>query len=175
MKNKNIKLIYFGRLVDWKRVDWIIDAFNILCREFDNISLDIYGDGPIKNKLIKYSCLNKKIRFCSYNGNILKELKNYDISILASLEEPFGRSVVESIINELVLVASKSGSLPEISPIKDLLFSRDDFDDLVVKLRTALKNLDYYKYIVRNVKQEFKEYFSIARCAKEYNDYLYDK
>lgn len=51
ISKKGIKIIHIGRLVKWKRVDLLIDAFKIVLQNNPDSELIIIGDGPEKNNL----------------------------------------------------------------------------------------------------------------------------
>ena len=45
------RIIHIGRLVEWKRVDMLIESFNTLKKEFSDAELLIIGYGPIEDQL----------------------------------------------------------------------------------------------------------------------------
>jgi glycosyltransferase involved in cell wall biosynthesis len=50
--NRRDKIIlYIGRLVDFKGVDYLIKAFSVVEREFNHVTLLIAGDGPFRTQL----------------------------------------------------------------------------------------------------------------------------
>lgn len=51
LPENNRRIIHVGRLVKWKRVDLLIDAFSIVLKSFPNAELVVVGDGPEENHL----------------------------------------------------------------------------------------------------------------------------
>src|SRR5690606_34562901 len=47
------RIIHVGRLVKWKRVDLLIDAFSNVIKEFPDAELVIIGEGPERENLVK--------------------------------------------------------------------------------------------------------------------------
>ena len=54
---ENIRIIYLGRLVDWKRVDLLLSACAQLVGKVD-FQLHIVGDGPLRASLEEESRSN---------------------------------------------------------------------------------------------------------------------
>jgi len=48
------RIIYVGRLNPHKKVEWLIEAFAILSKEFSGLHLDIVGDGPYRRFYEEY-------------------------------------------------------------------------------------------------------------------------
>jgi glycosyltransferase involved in cell wall biosynthesis len=82
------KLVTVGRLDSKKNVSFLIEVMNLL--KNDNYSLDIYGEGPEKEKLIKlvnnYN-LNNVVKFCGNSSNIVEKLRDYKFFVFASKVE----------------------------------------------------------------------------------------
>ena len=134
-----------GRLISWKRHDFLIETFSVLLAKYDNLVLFIVGGGPLmldlKLTVDKLNIQNKVI----FTGEILnaKEyIKSFDIMVLPSINEPFGRVIIEAMALGTPVIASKSGGIPEI--IEDgkngYLFNPDDKSDLLLKMDSLLKD-----------------------------------
>lgn len=114
--NKHTKFITIARLLDWKNIDRIIEAFSKVEGEF---SLDIYGKGPEYNNLqalITQLNLEKKIKlngFIEYN-KIPEVLGKSDVFVLLSFPETFGRVYIEAMSCGLPIIASKGAGMDGI-------------------------------------------------------------
>lgn len=95
-------LIFAGRLVDYKNIDILIGAVNILVKNKPDLILLIIGDGPEKERLEDLSKkfgLEKNIHFL---GFLASEEKMYSLlmssrlAVLPSTREGFGIFVLES-------------------------------------------------------------------------------
>lgn len=155
-----------GRLISWKRHDFLIETFNILLGNFDNAVLFIVGGGPLmldlKLTVDKLNIQNKVI----FTGEILnaKEyIKSFDIMVLPSINEPFGRVIIEAMALGTPVIASKSGGIPEI--IEDgkngYLFNPDDKSDLLLKMDSLLKDFAKRDSFSFNGMQSVRTKFSL--------------
>ncbi len=78
-----ISLVFIGRLIKSKKVDFIIDYFNQISNQFnENYILNIIGDGPEREKVIKAVSLNPNIK---WHGTLVDEEKIAPIMKDASL------------------------------------------------------------------------------------------
>ena len=80
-----------------------------------------------------------------YSNNI--NIQNYDIGIICSKSEGFGRVTVEYMMNELPVIGTNTGATPEI--ILDgetgFLFELDDYEMLASKIKILLEDIDLRK------------------------------
>lgn len=165
------KIYLTGRLVKWKRIDWFILAAIQLHKEFKNTNFYIFGEGREEEKLkelIKLHNAGSYIHVLGFIDPNDKILKDMGICVLPSFEEPFGRSLVESVMRGRVTVASNSGAISELIPKKDLLFRRDDFSDFVSKLFLAYKKFNFYEKYFKKLSIIFLKKYKMDRVAEEY-------
>jgi len=166
------KSFYFmARLVKWKRPDWFIKAATIINKENPNSKFIIFGEGPERKSLEKMISENGLKDHVKLEGFVSKNdprLKNCDICVLPSYIEPFGKVIVEAIIRGKVVVATKSGGIPEILRNYDLLFERDNFEDLVNKMKKAYANFDYYQSVTLEMQKDMIKKFRMERVAEDY-------
>lgn len=130
-------IVYFGRLSPEKGLITLIEAMS----DVENISLNIIGDGPIKDKLEMQTGTksNKNIRFLGYRaGQELKEeIKRSMFVILPSAcYENCPRSILEAFAMGKPVIGADIGGIPEL--IKDgqngYLFKSGDVNDLKDKI-----------------------------------------
>lgn len=106
-----------GRLVNWKRVDILINALPLLKNR--NFRVMICGTGKCKPELV---ALSKRLGVSDkiiWVGSVLhKELPRYlsvaDVFVQVSISESFGMSICEAMAMEKPVVASRSGGVPEV-------------------------------------------------------------
>lgn len=97
---ENKSAIAIGRLDTVKRYDLLINAFLIVSKKFPDWKLAIWGDGPLKNELVKliHSLnLQEKILLKGLTQNIYGELVESDFLILSSQYESFGYVICEAM------------------------------------------------------------------------------
>ena len=110
-------IIMAARLTAQKRVDRMIEAFDILCRQHSQLKLLIAGDGPLENELrelAKSKACADKIMFLGHVTNVSDYLKASDISVLSSDNEGFGIALVEALATGLICVSTQCPGPSEI-------------------------------------------------------------
>ena len=167
-KNKFYSL---SRLVRWKRIDWFVKGASNIRKEFPKTKYSIYGGGPKEQVLREMIKMNDSEEFIKLKGWISpwsKDLEKIGTFVLTSYEEPFGKAVIEAVLRGKVVVAPKSGAIPELFPNYDLLFERDNFNDLVNKLRLAYLNHRKYRRQIRSIRKRFIDHYNMSRVRDQY-------
>ncbi|MEE9443811.1 MAG: glycosyltransferase family 4 protein [candidate division Zixibacteria bacterium] len=101
--------VVVSRLVPFKRIDLIVDAFN----KMPNKNLVILGDGPDMDKLKARA--SKNIQFLGFQGrDIVNDFVKRAKAFLFSSVEPFGIAVVEAHACGTPVIAFGKGAAPEI-------------------------------------------------------------
>lgn len=110
------KVIFAGRLVKLKRVDYLIRAVADLRSQGHKVDLDIFGDGPLKDTLV---CLMNDLglsecvtfRGFELDSNVI--YSNADCLVLPSEFEGFGNVIVEAAAYGVPSVACLGSGGPE--------------------------------------------------------------
>lgn len=104
----NKKFISCGRLVEQKGFEHLIEIMRLFILKNKEYTLDIYGDGPLKDKLISkindYG-LSNYINLYPSNRNVEKLYINYDLYLNTSIYEGFGLVTLEALECGLPVVA----------------------------------------------------------------------
>ncbi len=118
----NINLLYIGRFVQMKGLNYLIDACKILNNKNINFTLYLVGGknddddySNIINKLIILG-LKDKINIIPPipQKEILKYYKLADIFILPSLYEPFGKVILEAQAANVPAIATNAGGVGDV-------------------------------------------------------------
>ncbi|WP_041522446.1 glycosyltransferase [Gilvimarinus agarilyticus] len=81
------KFVFIGSLSDKRKLDWMLDEFSLLCSEVKNqVTLDIYGDGVDKDRLVTHAKMLGIDNFVSFRGllghqELLQELPSYHVGL----------------------------------------------------------------------------------------------
>lgn len=113
------QILWIGRLVPGKRVDCLIDAFNILVHKKQDYRLTIVGEGPLKEKIkckIRDLGLSQYISLRDFIANSeLPELyRNSSVFVLTSINEGVPRTILEAMACGVPVVSTK---LPQLMNI----------------------------------------------------------
>jgi glycosyltransferase involved in cell wall biosynthesis len=107
------RFLYVGRLVDWKAVDVLLDAFTLVKARVP-ASLEIVGEGPERDNLMaqaERSGHGADVCFAGWLGpeDCLRRVKACDVYVSASLQEAGGIAVLEAMACERPVIATAWG------------------------------------------------------------------
>lgn len=152
--DKRTKLIYTGRIVQDKGLDYLLEAMLSL-----EATLYLAGDGPDIEKY-KQTTTNfgiaDKVRFLGKVDGVVNILGLFDIFVFPSLHENLPNSVLEACFSGLPVVATSVGGIPEII--------QDGFNGLLVKPRSSECLVNAVSRLVSNKTERLK----MGNNAREY-------
>ena len=113
-----IKFVHIGRLHPQKGVDWLVENINQIMKGI-NYNLDLYGNGPLENKIKKYikeNNLSDKVRVLDpiNNSEVPELLSNYNFVISPTIYETFGIANLEALAVGIPIILSRLEILEEI-------------------------------------------------------------
>ena len=144
-ENENKRVIFVGRLDLQKGVEYLIRSIPNVFANFPKVSFFILGNGRLEDylkKLVKILSIENHVIFL--NMIPIEEMPDFyssaEILCLPSIHEGFPLSIVEALSIGLIIVASKTGGIPEV--IKEdengYLFEPKNIKELSLKLLKAL-------------------------------------
>lgn len=165
---KRKKFLAVGRLTKQKNFTFLINAFSLLIKKYENLSLTIFGDDAEEKKilqnLIKQKGLENHIFLPGFRKDLEDLFKNYDCFVLSSLHEEPGFVLIEAASNFLPIISSdcpsgpkeilgngKNGFLYKTNDEKDFISKIEEFlrisdKDLKNKLLNLNKNIQEYTF-----------------------------
>ena len=160
-----IRILWIGRFVPGKGVEYLIDAFNILVKEYPNLEILMVGNGPLKEK-VKHKIyklnLNKNIILKEFVPNIkLPELyQNSDIFVLPSLSEGVPRTMLEAMACGLPIVCTELPQLVDIVKECGVLVPLKDFRALAEGISKVISDRKLAQKFGRNARTKMVENYS---------------
>ena len=152
MKNSvELHCIIAGGVCEAKGQLDCVEAINLLPDNLRrNVFLDIVGWGDseyiakIKAKIHEYQ-LENNIRFLGAKQSIHPILCNYQIGLMCSKSEGFGRVTAEYMFAGLGIIASNAGANSEIihNEVNGLLYNLSSVEDLSKKIQKFYLNRDF--------------------------------
>lgn len=117
-KSSPKKILYFGRLVPWKGIHILLQAFEILSKE-KNVELHIVGGGPAESDLRKLAeTLTSKNRItflATVPAKVIpKHILESDVVVLPSFYDTFPHGMLETLAYARPLVATRVNGIPEV-------------------------------------------------------------
>lgn len=156
-----------SRLVSWKRVDTVVEAFNSL-----GINLVVVGEGPDFSRLKSLACQN--VTFLGYVPEDRKIIlmKNAEAVIIPQIED-FGIVPLESMACGTPVIAYNSGGSTEtvVPGISGILYKEQSADAIKEVINRYSKNKFNPDLCIVRAENFSKEIFS--RIVKDYVDSVY--
>ena len=167
-------IIHIGRLVKWKRVDLLIDAFHLFSHKYQDVCLLIIGDGPEIDALKQMSInlgLNDKVIFIGavYDSFQLGQyMAESSIYVLAGMG---GLSINDAMAYGLPIICSRADGT-ELYLVKEnyngLFFKEGDKLDLANKIEQLLIDESIRKKMGENSLKIIKEKENINVVSRNY-------
>lgn len=173
---KNITITYAGRILKQKGIIELINAFNKLCNKYDNLSLNIAGDGNLLEEL-KRNNMNEKINFLGKIG--FKELcKLYSMTNIfvyaPNWPEGLPTGILEAGLMECAVISSNQGGCKEIITNKLNGIMIDNERELQNALELLIDNKSIREEYAKNLKKKIIEQFEWKETSQKINKDIED-
>lgn len=169
------KLLYVGRIVEWKRVHLAIEALNTLVKNgLNNAILKIIGPTSSENylselkDLVKKYQLSENVFFLGHKEH--NELPQYfqeaDLFVLPSDKETFGMVMIESMAcgTPVAGIDCPGGPADVIANNEDgLLSSAENYSEVILDL---FKNKELLREMKFNARKKAVEKYSIEETTR---------
>lgn len=144
--DKQIKLVFLGRLTPDKGWDFTLKVLPKLAQELDinKLALIIVGDGSIRSEIAdKLAKVTPHVHFLGRVSpqDIPALLANCDVHVTASEKETRGLTILEAFASGIPVLAPRAGGVVEniIDGENGFLFTPQDENDFISKLKTLVK------------------------------------
>lgn len=163
-------MIMAGSICPRKNMGEAVRALKILHQERKDFQLDIYGTGEERDirKLqaeIRNAGLGDSVRMAGYHSALETIYGEYDIMLITSRMETFGRVAVEAMLSGCLVISSDSGALSEV--VRDgetgLLYPSGDSESLSRTILRVMQNPDYRHQIVSKARDHVLSHYSMKR------------
>lgn len=178
-------LLSIGQLTERKGFHFLLPAFQKVHNKNKDIKLCIVGTnlfhGPEYfeqlKMYIKKNNLEQSVYFLGFRKDVPDILRSSDLFVFPSINEPFGRVVIEAMAANIPIIASNSGGIPEIiqNEISGLLVENGDVAAIESAMESILGNENLSKHLVNNAQREKDKYLPqkhVKEIVKIYNTLL---
>jgi glycosyltransferase involved in cell wall biosynthesis len=111
----------------------------------------------------------RQFRFAGFREDVRTAVADFDVLVLPSFEEPFGRSIIEAMALGTAVVASSVGGIPEI--IADghngLLVPPGDPEKLAHVVAQLIDNPERRSALAAGASRDVHERFDVAKLSRE--------
>ncbi|HOX27705.1 MAG TPA: glycosyltransferase family 4 protein, partial [bacterium] len=161
-----------ARLDPVKGVKHLIDAFGIISSSRNDTILMIVGDGEERDALEALAAdkgLSHRVLFLGFREDVPDLLHSMDIYVQPSLNEGYGKSIVEAMSAGLPIVASDVGGIPFLisNGTNGLLVPAGNSSALSDALEKIIFSEDMRKNISRNARESVSDIFSVENMIKK--------
>ncbi len=174
INKKSVNILITGTLCENKGQLFAIKVIEQL--EDENIHLYIAGkENEYGNRLKNYVKERgvKNIHFCGMVEDMNELRKKMDFSLVCAAKEAFGRTIIEDMLAEIVVIACNEGAIPEL--ISDnytgIIYSYNDLKDVKLKIEKILYNEENI-YKIRKNAFEYALKYTKCEAAKKISDIL---
>ena len=129
-----------ARLAPNKDQESLIHAFSLIKPYCPNIKLIIIGDGELESRLkekVQAYGLSEDIIFTGFLSGGFRYMKAFDCFTLSSIQEAFGRVLLEAMISKLPIITTRVHGIPEVVGDTGVLIKAKD----AVAFASAMKQI----------------------------------
>ena len=162
-KSEFLRIIYVGRLNRGKNLEKWIDLASQIHRSIPGTNFEIYGSGPLIDRLqdkIDLQNINSFVFLKGFTDDVVKVYRNADILLFLSEYESFGNVAVESILCGTPVIVSDIPSMREIfRDYPEFLIKLDNniFENVLHKL----SEIDKLRELTKKARDQFLNRFSV--------------
>lgn len=177
-----VRFIYLGRVSKLKGIDELIEAFDLLSKDYNNFTCKIIGHGDSPDVLNRYKKiitnkgLNDKINFLGrITGPAKYELLSLsDIYVFPSYMEGCPTSVIEALASGLFVVSTDVGALGKIIDIENgLKIKPRQIEELKEALVYCIKNIKLIRDLKLKIIDDAHNKYEVSEIAKTFaNTYV---
>lgn len=177
--NKRRKVIVgVGRLHEQKNHKLLINSFAKVSAFFPEYTLEIYGEGPLKNRLlaqIERLGLKNKVVLKGATRLLHDEIKDASLFVLTSDYEGMPNALLEAMALGLPCISTdcKPGGVREIIEhgINGIIVNRNSTEELACAIQDLINNPDKAETLSRNAK-EGSSLYSPQKIYDLWDDYI---
>ncbi|PRX35678.1 glycosyltransferase involved in cell wall biosynthesis [Orenia metallireducens] len=176
---KELKVLYVGRLVEEKGLQYIKEVIYLLSKE--DFEFNIVGDGPDKDILDEVFLLSNVNYFGKVKdkNKLARIFRNNDMLILPSYEidiweELFGIVIIEAMASGLTVISTDCIGPKEIidNNINGFLIPQKNSVILKERLEKVYNNRDLLNHLKKNAFEKAMKEYKVEVCAHEWEKAL---
>jgi len=142
----NIKLpnlLYVGTWIKRKGVNQIVKAYDLLCREYDDLSLTIVGvDNEDEVKSEFENSKNVNVKSIINRNDLINLYDSHQVFIFPTLSEGYGKVVLEAMSRGMCVITTPMGYGADIINHNEngFVIPFDDYETIVETVKTLISN-----------------------------------
>lgn len=164
---------FVGQMISRKNIFDLLDIFDELNRQYDDIELILLGDGEQRKELEVYAdklASRPGIQFLGFRDDRLEWLQSFDIFVMTSTLEGIPRCLMETMAMGVPVAAYNIAGIDQLITNNEtgLLAPLGEKDTLRAHWETILFNKDVSDSLSEKAREFVLDNFSGRRMAREY-------
>jgi glycosyltransferase involved in cell wall biosynthesis len=140
---KRKRIVSVGRLIPPKNQTLLIEAFNIISKEYPEYSLTIYGEGESRRELESFTHefgISDRVEFPGSKQNIHELLSDASLFVLPSLYEGMPNALIEAMSLGLPCISTLVSGADDLiqNNYNGLIVKNNDLEDMISGIRMML-------------------------------------
>lgn len=166
-------VLYSGRFVVRKGINYLLEAWVGVQKDFPQARLVLLGEGMLFNEMKRLAedlGISTTTYFLGHVTNVQEYLYVSDIFVLPSLQEGMPNSLLEAMACGLPVVATKIGGVVDIieDGIDGVLVEPGNVRGLADKIIQLLRRKDIAERVAHNAYHKIKNHYSLDSVAQRY-------
>jgi len=161
-----------GRTTQVKGHKYLLDAFEQVCQQRDDLHLVIIGGGDLEDQLrtqVKDLNLMDRVTMTGAKSDAYRYLKAMDIFTLSSLSEGLPIAMLEAICARVPVVGTNVGGIPELIPDNQFIAEPQNSQSIAVVIQRLLElsEDERHDYILK-LEAKILDSFSIEKYHQNF-------
>ena len=174
-----LRIGYIGQMIPRKKIDHLLDIYNQIWLENNNIELQLLGDGSSRDEMESYAATlpsSSSIHFLGFRNDRLELLSEFDLFVMTSSDEGIPRCLMEAVAMEIPVAAYDIPGIDQlvIHEKTGLLAKYADKPALQKYWQKLLNEKEYAEELASHGREFVNERYSGQRMAKEYTSLYQD-
>ena len=173
-ENEPVKFVFLGRFAEKKNPVGLIQAFDRVRKEHDNVELRLIGEGELKKEMlaeVETRQLTEKVKFLGTlkKDDVARELLDSQVLVLPSYTTPrYDKEATPSVLKEAMasgmpVIASRHAGIPELveDKVNGFLVPEKDLDALAERMVTLVERQDLWRKFGLNGRKKVEKDFNL--------------
>jgi glycosyltransferase involved in cell wall biosynthesis len=146
-RSDDVHFVFSGRFVDWKGVQYLVNAFALAAKEEPRCRLDLIGGGEYEQEIraiVSREGIESLVRFHGWRSRAeaAQIVRKTDVFVMPSLRECGGTAILEAMaLGKPVIVANWGGPADYVNPSCGILVDVSSKEEFVTGLSAAIVKL----------------------------------